>query len=148
MDEMLPDFPVIVVKRVNGELDIRPKLIRDELEFYYKLIDCDTIDIVERVINGHRYAFVIDDNYLLTHETLEPPVACFEGNGEEAIFGGLVLTGPSDRNGNLTALSITQATNDLATAISLYRNRFEPNGTSDETTLNLNPIYQAIKYSI
>ena len=36
------------------------------LEDYYKLIDCETIDIVNRDINGNRYDIICDDEGNMT----------------------------------------------------------------------------------
>lgn len=136
---------VIVVKRAKNELKITMENIVDNLDSYYRLLDCETIDIVKRTINGHNYEFVVDGEYLLNEKILKPPVAVFEGNGEEAIFGSLVITGEADQEGNLTSVKLPNAMLDVELAKCWYRNVLEQ---EESNKPNLNPIYQAIKYSI
>ncbi len=42
--------------------------IEDKLEVFYKMIDCSTINIANRMINGKEYAIVVDDEGLFKEE--------------------------------------------------------------------------------
>ena len=132
---------IVILKRNNeGEFVIEEKEIEDKLESYYSILSCDNIDIVERKIKGFKVCFVVDDEYLLKHTPNQPPVAVFQGNGREAIYGALVITGKSDKYGNLTSLEDYQI-NIIEKAICYFRN-------SSKNCPNLNPIFEALTYSV
>lgn len=133
------EIVVIVIKRKGEALDIRAKLIPDKLETYYELLNCTCIDIVRRSIGGRSYEFIVDDEYLLTHEINEPPVAV-EGDNE-AIFGGIVIAGEVDTEGNLTSLRLNDDLNNVMMNITHFRAEHEGED------LNYNPIFQALKYT-
>lgn len=133
------DIVVICIKRKEGTLDIRAKLIPDELKTYYGLLDCSTIDIVRRSVGDKIYSFIVDDEYLLTHEVLEPPVAI--GDHDEAIYGALVVAGDVDQDGNLTSLNYNEDLNNVAMNIGHFR------GEHKDGFPNLEPIFRALKYS-
>lgn len=132
---------VVILKRNNeGELVIEEKEIKDTLETYYSILSCDNIDIVERKIKDFKVCFVVDDEYLLKNTPNQPPVAVFQGNGREAIYGALVITGKSDKLGNLSSLEDYQI-NIIEKSICYFRN-------SSKKCPNLNPIFEAMTYSI
>ena len=132
---------VVILKRNNeGEFVIEEKEIEDKLETYYSILSCDNIDIVERKIKGFKTCFVVDDEYLLKNKPNQPPVAVFQGNGREAIYGALVITGKSDKLGNLSSLEDYQI-NIIERSICYFRN-------SSKNCPNLNPIFEALAYSI
>lgn len=132
---------IIILKRNNeGEFVIEEKEIEDKLESYYSILSCDNIDIVERKIKGFKVCFVVDDEYLLKHTPNQPPVAVFQGNGREAIYDKLIITGKSDKLGNLSSLEDYQI-NIIEKSICYFR-------TSTKNCPNLNPIFEALSYSI
>ena len=132
---------VVILKRNNeGEFVMEEKEIKDKLETYYDILSCDNIDIVERKIKGFKVCFVVDDEYLLKHTPKQPPIAVFQGNGREAIYGSLVITGKSDKYGNLSSLDEYQL-DTIRRSICYFRN-------STKNCPNLNPIFEALPYSI
>lgn len=132
---------IVILKRNNeGEFVIEEKEIEDKLESYYSILSCDNIDIVERKIKGFKVCFVVDDEYLLKNTPNQPPVAVFQGNGREAIYGALVITGKSDKLGNLSSLEDYQI-NIIERSICYFRN-------SSKNCPNLNPIFEALTYSV
>ena len=132
---------IVILKRNNeGEFVIEEKEIEDKLETYYRILSCDNVDIVERKIKGFKVCFVVDDEYLLRNTPNQPPVAVFQGNGREAIYGALVITGKSDKLGNLSSLEDYQI-NIIERSICYFRN-------SSKNCPNLNPIFEALTYSI
>ena len=132
---------IVILKRNNeGEFVIEEKEIEDKLETYYRILSCDNVDIVERKIKGFKVCFVVDDEYLLRNTPNQPPVAVFQGNGREAIYGALDITGKSDKVGNLSSLEDYQI-NIIERSICYFRN-------SSKNCPNLNPIFEALTYSI
>ena len=132
---------VVILKRNNeGELVIEEKEIKDTLETYYSILSCANIDIVERKIKGFKVCFVVDDEYLLKNTPNQPPVAVLQGSGREAIYGALVITSKSDKLGNLSSLEDYQI-NIIEKSICYFRN-------SSKNCPNLNPIFEALTYSI
>lgn len=98
----------------------------DDLYAYYKLLDCDTIDIVSRDINGIPVSIVCDDNGLLVDnpfpslfEYLEPG----DHTPVETLVGRILICGPSNDEGNLTDLPATVA-RYLSSAIRAYRDEY------------------------
>jgi len=90
--------------------------IKDELRTYYELTNCDTIDILTRKIGGKPYCIVVDDTALLKENPVPSMIdedfmsekadgKYLEHQRPETIYGSVVITGPVDEEGNLTALS-------------------------------------------
>lgn len=64
------------------------KTIEDELNAYYKLLDCSTIDIVSRKIGGKVFEIVCDDEGLLKQS---PIVSAVDSDGHPALVGSLFI---------------------------------------------------------
>ena len=79
--------------------------IEDELDSFYKILNCSTIDIVVRRIGGrHKKAFdiVCDDEGLFK----EPQkISAIDNLGNVQLVGNIFITGTADNEGNLTSLS-------------------------------------------
>ena len=79
--------------------------IEDELDSFYKILNCSTIDIVVRNIGGrHKKAFdiVCDDEGLFK----EPQkISAIDNLGNVQLVGNIFITGTADNEGNLTSLS-------------------------------------------
>lgn len=75
--------------------------IENSLEGYYKALDCDTIDIVEREINGTYYDIICDDEALLKGDPLP---SALDKLREPMLFGRLFVCHHDDE-GELTSLS-------------------------------------------
>lgn len=133
---------VVILKRNNeGDLVVQTKEIEDTLSNYYEILSCDTINIITRQIKGFRACFIIDDEYLLKHTPKQPPIALLNGVWNEGIYGALVITGySSDEEGKLLSLTDEQI-NIIEKSIHYFRD-------VAEHCPNLNPIYEALSYSI
>ncbi len=92
-----------------------PKLIEveDELSEYYRLIDCDTVNIVDRFITGYHVCVICDDMGLYKNDVKTSGL--FYPKIRQAFVGNLILTGPGDLEGNLTSLTDDQ-TEDILRA--------------------------------
>ena len=87
---------------------VEPKNILDNLDSYYKELNCSTIDIVERRIgNNHKYFNIIcDDEGLLTDN---PKISAISSNMQPMLYGNLFIVGDVDENGNLLSLTEKEA---------------------------------------
>lgn len=93
-------------------------MVEDELHELYKLVECDTIDIIKRCIGGKLYALIIDDNGKICEEekmvsaltvcddTL-PPAIFNTGENDilEILVGNILIAGLPDDEGELTPLT-------------------------------------------
>lgn len=72
------------------------------LKEYYRLLDCDTIDIVQRKIAGKTYEIICDDEGLL----VDAPIlsAAWKTTKRPALFGNLLIAGEAI-DGELTSLT-------------------------------------------
>lgn len=136
------EIKVVILKRNNeGDLVVQTKEIEDTLSNYYEILSCDTINIITRQIKGFRACFIIDDEYLLKHTPKQPPVAVLNGVWNEAIYGALVITGYSANEGGKLLSLTDEQINIIKKSISYFRD-------VAERCPNLNPIYEALSYSI
>ena len=100
----------LLIKRnkSNNKLIIEDTKFIDTLDNLYKLLECSTIDIQERCINGIFYDFIIDDEYLLNGKSENPrnAVAIGTRKGEilEVIFHSVIIC-HSNENGEETDLN-------------------------------------------
>lgn len=65
------------------------KDIEDELDVYYEIIDCQTIDIVTRKVNGRWFDIICDDEGLLKDEIV---VSAIDRNLQTMLVGTLIFT--------------------------------------------------------
>lgn len=79
--------------------------IEDELDSFYKILNCSTIDIVVRRIGGRckkTFDIVCDDEGLFK----EPQkISAIDNLGNVQLVGNIFITGTADNEGNLTSLS-------------------------------------------
>lgn len=75
--------------------------IPNGLDGYYKLLDCETIDIVRRKIGGKYYDIVCDDEGLFK-ETVN--VSAVDGEGQAMLVGKLLICN-HDGHGNEASLT-------------------------------------------
>ena len=80
---MIKAFLVDIAKKSAREIDIEPSLQK-----YYELLDCDTIDIVERSVGGKNFDIICDDEGLMLDR---PVVSAITGNGEPMLVGNLLF---------------------------------------------------------
>ncbi len=86
-------------------IDLCPSLAE-----YYRLIDCDCIDIAYRKIGGEHYDIICDDEGLLK---ASPKVSAIDSNFHPALVGNLIVCKP-DGYGDETSLTDDDVTNILA----------------------------------
>lgn len=68
---------------------------------FYRLINCDLIDITCREINGKRYDIICDDYSLVRDEVKFSAVTSY---GIPVLAGNLIITGEANTNGDQTDL--------------------------------------------
>lgn len=88
-----------VVLDVYNE-DVKVTEVEDKLEVFYRHLDCDVIDIVDRKIDGKWFDIVCDDEGLLK---MNPKISAINGNGDPMLVGNLMFFHSKD--GELTGLS-------------------------------------------
>lgn len=76
-----------------------------KLEWYYKNLDCQYIDIAERQIDGMYYDFIVDDEGLLKDDSLP---SCCDANGHTQLVGKVLIC-HHDGEGNETGLTEEEA---------------------------------------
>lgn len=74
----------------------------ENLEDYYKFLNCNNIDIVVRRINNCPFEFICDDEGLLK---AMPKISAINKDFEPELVGNLLIAKGVDKNGNLTPLS-------------------------------------------
>ncbi|MCM1189822.1 MAG: DUF3846 domain-containing protein [bacterium] len=83
----------------------QPLEIEDELDSFYKILDCTCIDIVRRRIGGRfkkAFEIVCDDEGLFR----EPQkISAIDNLGQPQLVGNIFITGTVDVDGNLTSLT-------------------------------------------
>jgi hypothetical protein len=80
----------------------------DTIEELYKLINCETIDMVERMIKGTRYVFILDDEGKICKEPKEP--SAYATDYPEVIVGNIIISKGEDKDGYLMPITIEDAT--------------------------------------
>ena len=88
-------------------LDVKNRDVKmveaNDLEDYYRLIGCRTIDIVSRTIGDVRVEIVCDDEGALVNK---PKVSAIDIDGTPMLFGNLlVASGRVTEDGELTELT-------------------------------------------
>ena len=75
----------------------------NDLEYYYRLIGCRTIDIVSRTIGDVKVEIVLDDEGVIIDK---PKVSAIDIDGTPMLFGNLlVASGRVTDDGELTELT-------------------------------------------
>lgn len=80
---------------------VRAVKTKGDLDDLYRLIECNTIDIVTRQIGNKVFDIVVDDEGLLVENA---KISAVDDFGEPMLFGNLLFFN-NDGNGNLTELS-------------------------------------------
>ena len=81
--------------------------IPDKLDEFYRILNCDCIDIVARRIGKHpsgrqkRYNIVCDDEGLYKDPQ---KISAIDNMGQAMLVGNLFIVGGADHEGNLTSL--------------------------------------------
>lgn len=99
---MINRLKVVYFNATSGE-DPKITTINDDLQEFYRLLNCRAINIVNRIICDVPVCVICDDEGLLKENpTLS---AIFYPELARAFVGNLIITGPNDLEGNLTSLS-------------------------------------------
>lgn len=80
---MIKAFLVDIAEKSAKEIDFEPSLQK-----YYELLNCGTIDIVERSVGGKNFDIICDDEGLMLDR---PVVSAITGNGEPMLVGNLLF---------------------------------------------------------
>lgn len=114
-------------KRIVGVLiDVEKEMvgpveIPNDLDAFYKVLNCGCIDIVTRRIGDSKKAYdiVCDDEGLLK----EPQkISAVDSAGNAQLVGNIFITGTADAEGNLTSL-FTEDFNYILSKIQLIRTK-------------------------
>lgn len=81
-----------------------PRTIADDLDTFYQLLHCRTIDIVKRKIGirGRAFNIVCDDEGTFVDD---PRISAIDNLGRAMLVGALLIVGPADDEGELTGLT-------------------------------------------
>lgn len=95
-------------KKLLGVLvDVRNETVQaletvESQENFCSILGCCCTDAVQRNIGGRPFVIVCDDEALLSEA---PKISAVDRSGQAHIFGSIFITGPYDRDGELTGLS-------------------------------------------
>ena len=112
-------------------LDVKNRDVKmveaNDLEDYYRLIGCRTIDIVSRTIGDVKVEIVCDDEGALVNN---PKVSAIDIDGTPMLFGNLlVASGRVTEDGELTELTkaeVKELMNNIATiTTSVYKEPYQ-----------------------
>lgn len=79
--------------------------IEDNLNVFYKMLKCKTIDIVTRKIGNNYYDIICDDNGLLKGVTI---TSAIDNKNKSALVGNLLVVGLPNDDGDLQGLTDEQ----------------------------------------
>lgn len=111
----------ILIDTVNNK--VIPMNINGTLDNYYKILNCDTIDIVERKIgNSDKYFNIIcDDNGLLVDS---PKVSGISSNMQPMLYGNLFVVGDVDEDGELISLTKEEGEYIISNVLHVFSKRY------------------------
>ncbi len=129
-------------KRIVGVLiDVEKEMvgqveIPNDLDAFYKVLNCGCIDIVTRRIGDSKKAYdiVCDDEGLLK-ETQK--ISAVDSAGNAQLVGNIFITGMADAEGNLTSMPMDEANYILAKVRMARTEKFE----------NLYPVLTQCEYA-
>lgn len=98
--------------------------VGDDLREFYKLIDCDCIDIINRKIGNKRFSIICDDNGLLVEN---PKISAIDNLGQPMLVGNLIIVSANNENGELESLSLNEAIYVCERIQKMYTRKY-PNG--------------------
>lgn len=78
------------------------RLIKDNLDTFYKMLNATTIDVIRRPFKGKFFNVIVDDEGLLKKS---PKVSAINYNYNPALVGNLIVTGVTNEDGELTGLT-------------------------------------------
>lgn len=78
----------VIYLNVNANQPPQVLEIEDHLQLYYDLIECDTIDIVERKIENRNFRIICDDEGLLK---MPEKISAISSRGKIQFVGNLII---------------------------------------------------------
>ena len=90
-----------VVRKECREIDIQ-----DRLEDYYKVLDCNLIEVAERKVNGVWFDIMCDEEGLLKGE---PMVSAVDGEYHPMLVGNLLFLHSDPNTGEFVGISKPEA---------------------------------------
>lgn len=78
----------VIYLNVNANQTPQVLEIEDRLQLYYDLIECDTIDIVERKIENRNFRIICDDEGLLK---MPKKISAISSRGKIQFVGNLII---------------------------------------------------------
>lgn len=81
--------------------------IQDELDEFYRILNCDCIDIVVRRIGRHKKFNIVCDDHGLYKDPQK--ISAIDNMGQPQLVGNLFIVGGVDYEGNLISLDQTEA---------------------------------------
>lgn len=76
--------------------------VADELDTYYCLLNCESIEIVKCMVRGRAFHIICDEESLLKDEQI---VSAVDALGSNMLIGNLFIVGEVDEEGELIGLS-------------------------------------------
>ena len=95
------------MKQLTGVLidtearEARILTIKDELDEFYKILNCETIDIVKRRVGRSEVNIICDDEGTFRED---PKISAIGNLGNVMLVGNLFVVGIEDNEGELTSL--------------------------------------------
>lgn len=92
---------------LNVKENRKPRLIdiEDKLDTFYRLLDCDTIDVAVRKIGDDYYDIIVDDEGLLIDN---PKISAFDNQYNPQLVGNLLIV-KNDGKGEFKGLTDDEA---------------------------------------
>ena len=94
--------------------------IEDELDEFYKILNCSCIDIVVRKIGRKKLNIVCDDEGLLNNSK----ISAIDNLGNVQLVGNLFIVGGIVEDGNLTSISEEDAAYVLERVLKIGTTKF------------------------
>lgn len=88
----MKEIKVMIIK-AGSDLPPIVTTIKDDLDEFYKIIECSTIDIVRRKIGGNYYDIICDDEALFVEN---PIVSVVQADGYPMICGTIIICNNED----------------------------------------------------
>lgn len=116
------------MKLANGMLIANGKAtavqFEDNIHEIYKLVECDTIDMVQRTISGRHYVFIVDDEGKIKDKPKAP--SAYATDYAEVIVGNILIVKGEDAEGLLKSVSLEDSlviANAMSEGILFYQVR-------------------------
>ena len=95
--------------------------IPDELDEFYKILNCSCIDIVRRKIGRKHFEIICDDEGLFRDT---PKISAIDNLGNVQLVGNILIVGSEVIDGNLTGLEPSDAAYVLSRVQKMGTNKY------------------------